>query len=110
MGALDAAEADRIDAYVPWRTVRKAERRKFENRFLTSPQRRRKVEFARIWPGRGRSPSAEGASLKSISLAFAAERAREWNPALQFGLDLLPSSRSLEPPGLWSRTGRSGRR
>jgi hypothetical protein len=46
LGALDAAEADLIDAYVRGE-LPQSDRRLFEGLFLTSPQRRRKVEFAR---------------------------------------------------------------
>ena len=45
MSAIDAAEADLIDAYVSG-DLPQADRRAFESRFLTSPQRRSKVEFA----------------------------------------------------------------
>ena len=46
MGALEAAEADLIDAYVH-NELSQAERLGFERRFLTSSNRRNKVEFAR---------------------------------------------------------------
>src|SRR5215471_14273682 len=46
MDALEAAEADLIDAYVR-DELSQAERRGFESRFLASPHRRSKVEFAR---------------------------------------------------------------
>ena len=46
LNALDAAEADLIDAYVRGE-LRESERRAFERRFFTSPGRRGKVEFAR---------------------------------------------------------------
>src|SRR5690348_6306008 len=46
MSALDAAEADVIDAYVSG-DLSQGDRRAFELRFLTSPQRRSKIEFAR---------------------------------------------------------------
>src|ERR1700686_3525838 len=44
--ALEAVEADLIDAYVRG-GLSPSERREFERRFLTSPGRRSKVEFAR---------------------------------------------------------------
>jgi hypothetical protein len=44
--ALEAVEADLIDAYVRGE-LSPSDRRGFEFRFLTSPERRRKVEFAR---------------------------------------------------------------
>src|SRR5678809_240986 len=46
LGMLESAEADLIDAYVRGE-LRQPDRRDFERRFLLSPQRRRKVEFAR---------------------------------------------------------------
>jgi hypothetical protein len=46
LDALEAAEADLIDAWVRGE-LSPSERRAFERRFLTSPQRRNKVEFAR---------------------------------------------------------------
>src|SRR3954451_7698066 len=45
MAALDAAEADLIDGFVSG-DLAGGDRRAFEQRFLTSPQRRSKVEFA----------------------------------------------------------------
>lgn len=45
LGALEAAEADLIDAYVRG-DLAESERREFERRFLRSAQRRNKVEFA----------------------------------------------------------------
>lgn len=46
LAQLEAAEVDLIDAYING-DLRADERRAFEGRFLTSPQRRRKVQFAR---------------------------------------------------------------
>jgi hypothetical protein len=46
MAALDAIEAELIDAYVRAQ-LSQAERRAFERRFLMSPGRRNKVEFAK---------------------------------------------------------------
>src|SRR5512142_2012774 len=46
LGALEAAEADLIDAYVRGELPSR-DRRRFEDRFFLSPQRRSKVEFAR---------------------------------------------------------------
>jgi hypothetical protein len=48
LSALEAAEADLIDAYVRGE-LPPADRRGFERRFLTSPRRRNKVEFARAF-------------------------------------------------------------
>src|SRR6516225_5119032 len=44
--AVEGAEADLIDSYVRG-DLQSTDRRIFEGRFLTSPQRRRKVEFAK---------------------------------------------------------------
>jgi hypothetical protein len=46
LGALEAAEADLIDTYVRGGLL-ESDRRAFERQFLNSPNRRRKVEFAR---------------------------------------------------------------
>lgn len=46
LGTLEGVEADLIDAYVRGE-LSQADRRQFERRFFTSPQRRNKVEFAR---------------------------------------------------------------
>ena len=46
LSALEATEADLIDAYVRGE-LSQSDRRSFEFRFLTSAERRRKVEFAR---------------------------------------------------------------
>ena len=43
---IEAVEADLIDAYVHSQMAA-PERQQFESRFLVSPQRRKKVEFAR---------------------------------------------------------------
>src|SRR5215472_7016895 len=48
LSALETAEADLIDAYVRG-GLPQADRRGFERRFLTSPRRRSKVEFARAF-------------------------------------------------------------
>ena len=47
-GVLEAAEADLIDGYVRGE-LSQSDRREFARRFLTSPQRRSKVEFARVF-------------------------------------------------------------
>jgi anti-sigma factor RsiW len=48
LGALEGVEADLIDAYVRGE-LSPAEQRGFKRRFLNSPQRRSKVEFARAF-------------------------------------------------------------
>jgi ChrR Cupin-like domain len=64
---LEAAEADLIDAYVRGELAR-SERHAFELRFLMSPHRRSKVEFARalaILPVDSKAPHASGSRLRS---------------------------------------------
>src|SRR5215471_6783788 len=85
MGALEAAEADLIDAYVRGE-LSEAERRKFEQRFLTSSDRRSKVEFARdLVRVTEESKGAENALLQrpSVWRSFLSVL-RGWNPAVQF--------------------------
>src|SRR5262249_52880333 len=85
MGALEAAEADLLDAYVR-DDLSQAERLGFERRFLTSPNRRNKVEFARdlariaAESKAGEAAPSERASawLSLIGLV------RSWNPVFQF--------------------------
>jgi hypothetical protein len=48
LGALEGAETDLIDAYVRGE-LGQQDRRAFESRFLLSPSRRRKVEFAKAF-------------------------------------------------------------
>ena len=45
---IEAVEADLIDAYVRGQ-LQSPERRRFEEKFFASPERRKKVEFARAW-------------------------------------------------------------
>ena len=85
MGALNAAEADLIDDYVKGELTQ-ADRRAFESRFLTSPQRRSKVEFAQALarvtaetePVASRVPQRPTAWLGLLNPI------RAWNPALRF--------------------------
>ena len=60
LGALEGAEADLIDTYVRGE-LGQQDRRAFELRFLLSPNRRRKVEFAKAFA----AVTAETASLAS---------------------------------------------
>jgi hypothetical protein len=85
MSALDAAEADLIDAYVRG-DLAQADQRAFEHRFLASPQRRRKVEFAQALarvteeaaPLPSRAPERQDTWLAFLNPI------RAWNPALRF--------------------------
>ena len=81
LSALEATEADLIDAYVRGE-LSQSDRRNFEFRFLTSPERRRKVEFARALAtitseSQTRAPGAAGRPF--FMRAFWA-----WNPVVQF--------------------------
>jgi anti-sigma-K factor RskA len=84
LGALEATEADLIDEYVLG-GLSASDRRKFEGRFLTSPQRRSKVEFARALaqvttefnPGRPVVP--ERLPFRQALLSFV----RGFHPAVQ---------------------------
>jgi hypothetical protein len=62
LGAVKAAETDLIDAYVRGE-LSAAERARFEGRFLNSPQRRSKLEFARAL---SRIPPATETPAKDI--------------------------------------------
>lgn len=85
MGALDAAEADLIDAYVSGELAQ-ADRRAFEHRFLASPQRRSKVEFAqalaRVTAEAG--PLASRVPKPAPAWLALLDPIRAWNPALRF--------------------------
>ena len=76
LGALEAAEADLIDAYVRGE-LSQSDRRGFERRFLTSPQRRSKVEFARALA----TIAAESKVRESASRGMAVPRER--NPGME---------------------------
>src|SRR5262245_55400900 len=81
LSALEATEADLIDAYVRGE-LSQADRRSFELRFLGVPERRRKVEFARAFAtvaAESETQQSPSSSWQSFLSAF-----RGWNPALQF--------------------------
>jgi hypothetical protein len=85
LGALEAAEADLIDAYVRGE-LSQSERLGFERRFLTSSHRRSKVEFARdLLRITKESQTAQNALLERPSAWLSMINLfRGWNPALQF--------------------------
>ena len=86
LGALEAAEADLIDAYVRGE-LSPSERLEFERRFLTSSHRRSKVEFARdLVRVTNESKAAQNALLERRPPAWLplSNLFRGWNPALQF--------------------------
>ena len=85
LGALEAAEADLVDAYVRGE-LSQSERLGFERRFLTSSHRRSKVEFARdLLRVTNESKTAQDALLERPSAWLSMINLfRGWNPALQF--------------------------
>jgi anti-sigma-K factor RskA len=89
MGALEGVEADLIDAYVRGELAESG-RREFERRFLISPARRTKVEFARaLTRVAAESKAAESVVAKQRSGWEIFVRAfRGWNPAQQFAVGL----------------------
>jgi hypothetical protein len=84
LDALEAAEADLIDAWVRGE-LSPSERRAFERRFLTSLQRRNKVEFARaLAKVTSESQPAEAPRKTFWRWPFA----MQWSPALQWAAGL----------------------
>src|SRR5262245_47518508 len=90
---IEAVEADLIDAYVRGEMA-DPERQQFEGRFLVSPQRRKKVEFARALAqvASESKPVLAGAEEKRSTVtrvswreAFA-QIVRGRSPAFQFGM------------------------
>jgi hypothetical protein len=85
LDALEAAEADLIDSYVRGE-LSQADRRQFEQRFLASPQRRGKVEFARTLA----RVAAESHAARPLVPArpspwqALADMMGGWSPALRF--------------------------
>ena len=85
MTAVEAAEADLIDAFVRG-DLSPSDRRAFESRFLTSPGRLRKLEFARALA----RVTAESRSVSSVPAAGRSTRhslfdlMRGWSPTFQF--------------------------
>jgi len=78
LGALEAAEADLIDTYVRGGLL-ESDRRAFEHRFLNSPNRRRKVEFARAL-----AVVAAESPTHPQTRPFVRELFRGWSPSLRF--------------------------
>ena len=83
LAALEDAEADLIDAYVRG-SLSEADRRAFEHRFLASPSRRKKVEFA--WAlakvTMQSTVAREAPGVWERMLRFV----RGWTPAMQFAV------------------------
>jgi hypothetical protein len=89
LAVLQAVEVDLIDSYVNGE-LSPAERRAFERQFLVSPERRRKVAFARDLARVAAeakafevSPALQASAWQSFLRAL-----RGWNPALQFAAGL----------------------
>jgi len=80
LGALEAAEADLIDSYVRG-ALSQPERRSFEQRFLTSPKRRSKVEFARAL---AKVTTESTVPELPTSRRGLIRLIRGWNPMLRF--------------------------
>jgi hypothetical protein len=83
LGCLQAAEADLIDAWVKGE-LSESDGRDFERRFLTSPERKKKVEFARdLSRIAAESKAAERAtSPRAPGWTFAPHAFLRWTPAL----------------------------
>jgi hypothetical protein len=81
LSALEDTEADLIDAYVRGE-LSQSDRRRFELRFLSSAERRRKVEFARALA----TITAESAHQESRAAGrrFFMSAFWGWNPVAQF--------------------------
>src|SRR6187200_2485378 len=80
LSVLEATEADLIDAYVRGE-LSQPDRRSFEFRFLTSPERRRKVEFARALAtitSESKTQESQAAGVPFFTRAFWG-----WNPVVQ---------------------------
>src|SRR5215470_3409655 len=86
---LQAVEVDLIDAYVNGE-LSAAERRRFERQFLVSPERRKKVAFARdLARVAAEAKAAEAVPAWRVSAWQSFLRAlRGWHPALQFAAGL----------------------
>jgi len=84
LDALEATEADLIDAWVRGE-LSPSERRAFERRFLTSPQRRNKVEFARALA----KVTSESKHVEAPQKTFWRwPFGMQWSPALQWAAGL----------------------
>ncbi len=74
---VEAVEADLIDSYVRGE-LQASERRQFEVRFLASPARRKKVEFARAWA----RVASESQAADNTEMARSGVPRRSWRDAL----------------------------
>jgi anti-sigma factor RsiW len=89
LATLQAVEVDLIDAYVNGE-LSPADRRGFERQFLVSPERRKKVAFARdLAHVAAEAKAVEASPALRVSAWQSFLRAvRGWNPALQFAAGL----------------------
>src|SRR4026208_750171 len=78
---LEATEADLIDAYVRGE-LSQSDRRSFELRFLTSPERRRKGAVARALATV--TPEAKPGEPRAAGRPFCMRAIWGWNPGVQF--------------------------
>jgi hypothetical protein len=85
LGALQAVEADLIDAYVRGE-LSASDRHRFELRFLTSPNRRSKVDFARALATVASESQPGGRRLAARELLLSLVRG--WSPTLRFAAGL----------------------
>src|SRR5215831_2238364 len=84
LGELEAAEADLIDAYVRG-DLTQSDRREFERRFLASPGRRGKVEFAvALVRAMAEMKSSESLAVKSSFRQALAAAFGPWRWTFQF--------------------------
>ncbi len=89
---IDAVEADLIDAYVH-QQLQGAERRQFEEKFFASPERRKKVEFARAW---AQVSGEAGVASTSAAAGERFETRRSWRDWFDFrGRLALPMGAAL---------------
>jgi len=84
LSALETVEADLIDAYVRGE-LPASDRRQFELRFLTSPNRRSKVEFARAL---ATVASESQVARRPAAREVLSSLVRGWSPTLQFAAGL----------------------
>jgi hypothetical protein len=81
---LESVEVDLIDAYVNGE-LSDAERRQFERQFLVSPERRRKVAFARdLARVTAKAKTLEAPTLHMSAWKSFLRAVRGWSPTLQF--------------------------
>jgi mannose-6-phosphate isomerase-like protein (cupin superfamily) len=105
MGALEAVEADLIDAYVNGQ-LPQSERSGFERRFLASAHRRGKVEFARALAGVAtESKAGESAASRLSGPPSVDNPLRRWRERLMEAPPVFPPAALARVPRLaWKAT------